>query len=291
MRNCDRGTEVEEIGEVLSKFSQKMRDSGYEEKMRREVVDAGVKVYREQVRKDEAGERPLYRRRTQDREQKEEAKRKKRNFWKKKKEKGGGGDKEIEGRIRMPIFVPYTENEELVRRFKKRAKGSGVDVVFIERTGYSIQNQLERADPYEEDGCGRDDCFPCEKEGGGTRCERRGAGYEIICKACEEVEARYSGETGRNCYIRGREHLRGYKNKKEGNVLWEHDKEFHGGEGKTEFEMQVGRVYGRDNTRRKLNEAGRILGNEGVRLNGKNEYRKSCLPTMVAHRNTINYTQ
>ena len=86
MRNCDRGTEVEEIGEVLSKFSQKMRDSGYEEKMRREVVDAGVKVYREQVRKDEAGERPLYRRRTQDREQKEEAKRKKRNFWKKKKD-------------------------------------------------------------------------------------------------------------------------------------------------------------------------------------------------------------
>ena len=43
MRNCDRGTEI-------------MRDSGYEEKMRREVVDAGVKVYREQVRKDEAGE-------------------------------------------------------------------------------------------------------------------------------------------------------------------------------------------------------------------------------------------
>ena len=84
--------------------------------------------------------------------------------------------------------------------------------------------------------------------------------------------------------------MRGYKNK-EGNVLWEHDKEFHGGEGKTEFEMQVGRIYGKDNTRRKINEAGRIEGNEGVRLNGKGEYRKSCLPTMVAHRNTINYTQ
>ena len=74
MRNCDRGTEVEEIGEVLNKFSQKMRDSGYEEKMRREVVDAGVKVYREQLRKDESGERLLYRRRNGDKEPKEQAK-------------------------------------------------------------------------------------------------------------------------------------------------------------------------------------------------------------------------
>ena len=44
MRNSDRETELEEVGEVLSKFCQKMRDSGYEEKMRREIIDAGVKV-------------------------------------------------------------------------------------------------------------------------------------------------------------------------------------------------------------------------------------------------------
>ena len=38
MRNSDRETELEEVGEVLSKFCQKMRDSGYEEKMRREIL-------------------------------------------------------------------------------------------------------------------------------------------------------------------------------------------------------------------------------------------------------------
>ena len=37
MRNSDRETELEEVGEVLSKFCQKMRDSGYEEKMRSRV--------------------------------------------------------------------------------------------------------------------------------------------------------------------------------------------------------------------------------------------------------------
>ena len=187
----------------------------------------------------------------------------------------------------MPVFVPYTENEELLKRFKKRAEGSGVDVVFIERTGYSIQNQLEKADPYEEDNCGREDCFPCEEEGGGLRCEKRGAGYDIICKACVEVEARYSGQTGRNCYVRGREHLKGYRDKKEGNALWEHDKEFHGGEGKTEFAMTVGRVYGRDNTRRMVNEVAEIEGNDGVVMNSRNEYRQSCLPRVQVHRNTL----
>ena len=58
--------------------------------------------------------------------------------------------------------------------------------------------------------------------------------------------------------------MKGYTNRKEGNVLWEHDKEYHGGEGETEFKMVVGRVYGRDNTRRMVNEAARIEGNEGV---------------------------
>ena len=47
-------------------------------------------------------------------------------------------------------------------------------------------------------------------------------------------------------------------------------RECHGGEGKTKVKMKVGRVYGRDNMRRKINEALRIENNEGVRLNGRN---------------------
>ena len=47
-------------------------------------------------------------------------------------------------------------------------------------------------------------------------------------------------------------------------------RECHGGEGKTKVQMKVGRVYGRDNMRRKINEVLRIENNEGVRLNGRN---------------------
>ena len=128
--NIDRDIEIEEVGEILNKFCQRMRDSGYEQKMRREVIDAGVKIYREQLRKDECGERLLYRRRNGDKEQKEQAKKEKRNFWKRKKDKNGGEDGEVEkGRIKMPIMVPYTVKGELVKKFKKRAKDCGVDAV------------------------------------------------------------------------------------------------------------------------------------------------------------------
>ena len=51
--------------------------------------------------------------------------------------------------------------------------------------------------------------------------------------------------------------------------------------------MVVGRVYGRDNTRRMVNEAAKIEGNEGVVMNSRNEYKQSCLPRVVIHRNTI----
>ena len=81
--------------------------------------------------------------------------------------------------------------------------------------------------------------------------------------------------------------MRGYINKKEGNPMWEHDKEYHGGEGKTEFNMEVRRVYGRDNSRRMTNEAVEIEGNEGVVMNSRNEYRQSCLPRVQVHRHTI----
>ena len=38
--------------------------------------------------------------------------------------------------------------------------------------------------------------------------------------------------------MRGKEHKKGYEKKKKGNPMWEHDKEFHGGRGETEFKIE-----------------------------------------------------
>ena len=82
----------------------------------------------------------------------------------------------------------------------------------------------------------------------------------------------------------GEDHARGYSRREKGNPVWEHDKEYHGGEGKTEYKMTVGRTYGRDNRRRVMNEAVRIEMNLGIRMNRKGEFRSPVLPRLGVHR-------
>ena len=68
------------------------------------------------------------------------------------------------------IKVPYTHDSELLKRFQKIEKKHGMNVEFVEQSGYSLQNLLEKADPFAKDTCGREDCFPCRQEGGG-KCQ------------------------------------------------------------------------------------------------------------------------
>ena len=49
--------------------------------------------------------------------------------------------------------------------------------------------------------------------------------------------------------------------------------------------MKVLKNYGRDNTTRRSNEAMRIAGNKGVRLNSKAEFRQPRIPRLVINGN------
>ena len=169
-----------------------------------------------------------------------------------------------------------------MKEFKKIAEKSGIQVTFIERTGFSLQNQLEQADPYKRPDCEREDCFQCEEEGGGD-CEKRGPGYVLKCKE-EGCTGHYDGQSGRNGYTRGIEHKKGYMKKKEGNVLVDHDKEYHGGRGEAKYKMEARRTFGRDNRRRMMDEAVRIQMNLGIMMNRKGEFRNSVLPRLQVHR-------
>ena len=57
--------------------------------------------------------------------------------------------------IRRPIIVPNSVNDGQVKKFMERDKNYRAEAVFIERTGYSLQNQLEKADPLKGEDCGR----------------------------------------------------------------------------------------------------------------------------------------
>ena len=115
------------IGEILTKFSQKMKDSGHSEVFRWEAIDAGVQAHREQIRMDKAGLKKMYRRRTEEKEKREKAKVEKRKNWMK--NKGKKGDNK--SKISTVMFVPYTVGGELVKKLRKATERGSVDIRFI----------------------------------------------------------------------------------------------------------------------------------------------------------------
>ena len=191
------------------------------------------------------------------------------------------------GRVPVTIIkVPYTHKSGLKREMERITKESGITAKFIETSGYSLQNVLEKSDPFRGPDCGRlQKCFPCQSGGKGD-CEGRGGAYSITCEEpeCKFKKVRYDGETGKNCFSRGLDHLQGYRSRNPSNVLWKHAVSDHGGRMDVKFKMTVLKTYGDNNTLRKTNEALRITGNLGVRLNSKAEFAQPSLPRLTINR-------
>ena len=163
------------------------------------------------------------------------------------------------------------------------AKKNNMNILFVEKGGHSLVNVLGEADPFREEKCGRE-CFPCQGGKRKSRCDVRGAAYEIRCmeEGCLEKNLRYFGECARSAYTRGKDHWRGYQAGNKENPLWKHAKAEHGD---VKFEMEVVGCYGRDNMRRRTNEAVRIEESEGVNLNSKAEFNQPMLPRARIQRN------
>ena len=84
--------------------------------------------------------------------------------------------------------------------------------------------------------CQAQDCFLCEGDKGGYTRRKLEDTYILIGLTCQEedntkkVAAAYKGETGRNGYDTGKEHLANLKKKSEDkSVLWLHSLQQHSG--------------------------------------------------------------
>ena len=220
----------------------------------------------------------MFRTRNFEKDKRKRAKKESRfNWWKKNPGKFG---KPV-----MMMKVPYTHGSKLLKKYKRVAESHSMEIKFVELSGYSLQNMLEKANPFGDGKCGRDDCFPC-RSGKGKCCQKRGAAYEIVCceEECREDNVKYCGESGRNGYSRGLDHLAGYRRKAEGNPLWKHAVDKHGGRLDVDFRMEVVDTFGRDNTARMTDESLRISRHKGVKFNSKKEYRQPSLPRLQIQR-------
>ena len=84
-----------------------------------------------------------------------------------------------------------------------------------------------------------------------------------------EREVEYWGETGRDCYSRGGEHVRGCRDKSEDNPMWKHIWEEHGGTvGEEIFTMKMEESFKKP-LARQIKESVAIEMSKGILMNSK----------------------
>ena len=115
------------------------------------------------------------------------------------------------------LFIPSTPRGELLKRMRETdlqyRRGTDMrQIKFVERAGVSLKDTLVSGNPWGDMKCGREDCFVCRGEKGGIGgCMKESVVYSIRCEECRKLNktVEYWGETGRDCYSRGGEHIKG----------------------------------------------------------------------------------
>ena len=111
---------------------------------------------------------------------------------------------------------------------------------------------LQRSDPFKTKYCrDKEKCMVCRSGEKGGSCRTEGVTYKIECKGCDNI---YIGETGRNAYTRGLEHIDDLEKQNAKSVLYRHVIEKHSGI-VPQFVMTVTGVFGSDCTLRQVSEA------------------------------------
>ena len=152
--------------------------------------------------------------------------------------------------------------------------------------------------------CKREDCFPC-RSGNMGKCHKTNINYKIDCKEClengpslrvhsreeltpvteaaaatttvsEPKRSTYWGESARNGYTRGKEHLADIRTRNERNAMWKHCVEHHEGE-EVEFNMRITASFKDPLTRLVREGVNIVAGNEDILMNSKAEFRQGAV--------------
>ena len=191
---------------------------------------------------------------------------------------------------RSVLFVPATPGSILANSIRdverKNRQGRAYRIKIVEQSGSTVRDLLAKNYPWTSTSCNDPQCFPCSSQSDTSRkhvsCRRPGVGYQITCLLCNDmgVIATYHGESGRNMYTRGKEHLQGLRNGTSSNCLVIHNELYHGGSREVHFRMEATSTF-RKALDRQVDESVRIKyfsRTDGVILNSGSEWRADSLP-------------
>jgi hypothetical protein len=248
----------------------RMRLAGYTEQYRKSTLLHSLRIYDKMTDDDQKGIRPLHRPRCWKEEERRINKRKKKYNWS---SKGG---------CIAPIFIPATPHGELAKDLREIAEKEaelGLKFKIVEMGGRTIQNEVQRPNPTGSPGCSNVDCLACvEGRGQGGNCLKNNVQYELECRLCPlDDKCVYVGESARNLYTRGKEHIEKYRSHKRNkdSFIKKHQDEKHDSQ-PADFKAKVTGVF-RDCLSRQVSEGVCIRRCDKNILNGKSEWHQPPL--------------
>ena len=266
--------------EIMEDFARMLKRSGYSERFRHEVISDAVRGYQKKLQKEAEGGRPVDRPREYQEVERRMARTEKRERYYRKENRSS---KVREG----VIITPPTPNSILANEMKKicveELRGSNISLSVQERGGRRLAQELGVTVPggSQKLNCQRFNCFPCNTGNEGV-CRKTGAGYQIDCNVCgeESITNKYAGETGKNLFNRGANHVNDVEKKRTNTPLWKHILEKHNGVMAipifSHFQMKLIQFFSKPQ-RRKANEGVRISHlDPDIRMNSKDEFLQGC---------------
>ena len=234
-RNIRPGLPWEVTVKHLNNFCSRMKASGYNQQYRFQVLKSGMEGYDKMLETERRGGRPVNRLRSWGEDERQKKKELQSKTW----YRAGGFD--------VPLFVPHTPHGELARRMKEKEvlnnQGRNIRFKIIEKSGVTLEQKLRRSNPWSGERCGRQNCFQCKTDEGGD-CWRESVTYSLVCEECGEAVCQYFGESGRNGFSRGVEHLTNREAQDENkSVLKLHCNHHHNGREDVNFSMKVTGVH------------------------------------------------
>ena len=175
---------------------------------------------------------------------------------------------------------PPTPNGELakpLRRIAEEEAEAGVDFKVIETGRKSIKTIVQKSNPTATAGCADTDCLACKAgKGSGGNCRSSSTNYQIECQLCPaEAKAVYIGETARNLYTRGKEHVSRFRNGSKKSFMKKHQTRRHHGLAGDYTAKVTG--SSRDCLTRQVREAVMIRRCQVPVLNSKTEWHQPAL--------------
>ena len=262
-RNMSKRLPWEETVKHLDDFSERLKLSGYDEDYRFQVIKAGVEGFDKMLQEEETGGRPINRHRSWEEDQRQKKKELQKRKWFQK----GGYD--------VPLFVPHTPRGALAKAMREKEaqnnQGRKIRFKIVEKGGVSLERKLRRSNPWAGGKCGRPRCFQCRGVKGGD-CWAESVNYKLFCDECGEEVAVYIGESGRNGFTRGGEHLDYWEASDEDkSVLWLHSVHHHQSRRDVNFSMRVTGAF-RDPLDRQIMERIQIQNFKGpILMNRRSE--------------------